>query len=309
MVDILIHQGAVLTADGWYDPGFLAIQDGRIHALGRGEAPEEYLRVAREIIPARNQAVMPGLTNAHTHLSQVFMRGLAGGKGLMEWLGKVIWPIQKILTPDDIYLAAKLGLAENIRSGVTNVVNHHKITGTHLHSDRVMQAAGESGVNFRLARAWSDLGKNPEAPEEILEDLERLFDSWKDHPRLAVDSGPLALWRCSAELLQKTHQLARSYGRKTHFHVAETRDEIQMSQERYSVGPVDWLAQIGVLDAETELVHVVWVTDAEIDRIAEAGASAIHCPVSNAVLGSGIAPLGKLLAAGVNLRLGTDGPA
>jgi 5-methylthioadenosine/S-adenosylhomocysteine deaminase len=309
MVDILIHQGAVLTESGWEDPAYLAILDGKIYALGAGNAPDELLRSAAETITAKNQAVIPGLTNAHTHLSQVFMRGLAGGKGLLDWLSEIIWPLQQVISPDDIYLAAQLGLAENIRSGVTDVVDHHKITGTPEHTDRVIQAASEAGVNFRLARAWSDVGKNSEEPDAILSELERLLVRWQDHPSLGVDSGPLALWRCSADTLQQAHQLVKSFGRKTHFHVSETSDEVNMSLESYGVRPVEWLDQVGVLDEDTELVHGVWLEDQEIDLIAAAGASLVHCPVSNAVLGSGIAPLHALLEAGVNLRLGTDGPA
>ena len=189
------------------------------------------------------------------------------------------------------------------------VVDHHKVTSTPEHTDRVIQAASEAGLNFRLARAWSDLGKNPEKPDSILTELERLFVRWKDHPRLAVDSGPLALWRCSADTLQQAHQLAKSYGRKTHFHVSETRDEVKMSLDSYGVRPVEWLDQLGVLDGDTEVVHGVWLDDQEIDLLVTAGASLVHCPVSNAVLGSGIAPLNKLLEAGVDIRLGTDGPA
>lgn len=309
MVDILIQGGIVLSEEGWLDPGYLAIQDGKILAVGQGTPPEKYLNSAGEIISAHHQAVMPGLVNAHTHLSQVLMRGLAGGKGLLEWLSEIIWPIQQIISPEDMYLAACLGLAENIRSGVTDLVDHHKITGTAEHSDRVMQAADESGLNFRLARAWSDLGKNPETPESILSDLERLFENWKDHPRLAVDSGPLALWRCSDDTLLKTHQLAKKYGRKTHFHVSETEDEVRMSLESYHLRPVEWLNKISVLDEDAELVHGVWINSREIDLIAKADARVVHCPVSNAVLGSGIAPVGDLIKAGIELRLGTDGPA
>ena len=309
MVELLIHQGVLLTADGWQDPGYLAIQDGKIHSIGAGSPPDEIQKTAEEIISARNQVIMPGLVNGHTHLSQIYMRGQAAGRGLLEWLSEVIWPIQKIISPDDIYLAAKLALAENIRSGVTNVVDHHKITGTIEHTHRVMQAAEEAGVNFRLARAWSDIGKNPEDAEKILAELKNLFEDWNDHPRLAVDSGPLALWRCSEKTLVKAHRLAQEYGRKTHFHVSETEDEVKMSLESYGVRPVEWLNQISVLDEDTELVHGVWLDKNEIELAAEAGASLVHCPVSNAVLGSGIAPIPDLLAAGINLRLGTDGSA
>jgi len=153
MPDLIIHQGAIYSDKGWYDPGYLVIQDQVISQISPGQAPENLLRSASKVISAKKQAVIPGLTNAHTHLSQVFMRGLAGGKGLLDWLREIVWPIQQVISPEDMYLAAQLGLAENIRCGVTDVVDHHKITGTPQHTDMVLKAAAEAGLNFRLARS------------------------------------------------------------------------------------------------------------------------------------------------------------
>jgi 5-methylthioadenosine/S-adenosylhomocysteine deaminase len=208
-----------------------------------------------------------------------------------------------------MYLAALLGLVENLRCGAIWVTDHHKITTTPAHSEAVLRAAREVGLRFTLARAWADLGKNAEAPVEILADLARLFEQTRQDERIAIASGPLALWRCSAEMLQATRVLALEHGAVTHFHVAESQEEVQMSLETYGLRPVAWLASIGVLGPDTELVHAVWVEEAEIEQIAEGGAPVIHCPVSNAVLGSGVAPIPRMLERGVVVRLGTDGPA
>lgn len=309
MTDILIHEGAVYSAEGWMDPGFLIITDQIITQIGAGQPPEDLISSANQVISAKNQAVIPGLTNAHTHFSQVFMRGLGGGRALLSWLKEIIWPLQGALTPEDMELAALLGLVENLSCGAAYVVDHHKITRSPEHTDAVLSAVEKVGLHVRLARSWSDTGSGAEKSGEILSDLERLLEKYQDHSYIRVDNGPLALWRCSEETLRQSHQLAQKYGRMTHFHVSETRAEVKMSLEEYGLRPVEWLSELGVLDQDTELVHAVWVNDNEIDLIEKSGASVVHCPVSNAVLGSGIAPVSKFLEKGINLRLGTDGPA
>jgi len=305
----LIMNGAILTVDGWVEPGYLCIEEQTIAEIGAGAPGPEQLAAAADVIDARHCAVLPGLTNAHTHLSQTFMRGLAGGRPLIEWLREVVWPIQGVISPEEMYLAALLGLVENLRCGAIWVTDHHKITTTEAHTEAVLRAAREIGLRFTLARAWSDKGKIAETPEQIFDDLKRLFDQTKDDQRIKVASGPLALWRCSAETLQKTRGLALENNAVTHFHVSESQDEVQMSLDAYGQRPVAWLDSIGVLGPDTEIVHAVWVTADEIGRIAKANAPVIHCPVSNAVLGSGVAPVAQMLESGVAVHLGTDGPA
>jgi 5-methylthioadenosine/S-adenosylhomocysteine deaminase len=309
MGSILIHGGAVLTAEGWIEPGYVFVEEGVMTAVSPTTPPPHLLSQADEIIAASHCAVMPGLVNAHTHLSQTFMRGLAGGRPLLPWLKERIWPLQAAFTPEDARLAAQLGLVENLRGGVTHVVNHHKVTATPAHTDVVCETAVASGLRVTLARAWTDKGTNAEPADEILTDLERLFSQWQGADRLKIANGPLALWRCSPDTLRRSRELAQQYGSFTHFHVAESQDEVQLSLDEWGRRPVEWLADIGVLGADTQVVHAVWVDEAEIDLLAQSGTPVIHCPVSNAVLGSGIAPVADLLRQGVPVRLGTDGPA
>ena len=313
MNKILIHDGAILTADGWHQRGYVWIEGDSFTSVGPGAPPPSFVTQADTVIDARHCAVLPGLRNGHTHFSQTLMRGLAGGRPLLPWLKETIWPLQAALTPEDMRLAALLGLVENLRCGVTEVVDHHKITATPAHTDAVCEAAATLGLRVTVARAWADLGTGGESPDAILADLERLFARWarttSGHPCVRIANGPLALWRCSAGTLQRAHALAKQYDSFTHVHVAETRDEVAMSLEMYGLRPIAWLDEIGVLDGATQLVHAVWVDEAEIGLLAERGATVVHCPVSNAVLGSGIAPVAALLRAGIPLRLGSDGPA
>jgi 5-methylthioadenosine/S-adenosylhomocysteine deaminase len=310
MGTILIENGGVLGPAGWLEPGFVSVVHQEIHTVAAGSPPEALKSQADTVLDARHCAVLPGLVNAHTHLSQTFMRGLVGGRPLIEWLRELIWPIQEVIAPEELRLAALLGLVENLHCGAIHVVNNHKVVASPIHTDAVLDAAQEIGLRFTLARAWSDRGAISESPAEILQDFRRLYEKWSDPSGLIqIANGPIALWRCSQETLQNTHALALEHGSFTHCHVSETREELRMCLDETGLRPVHWLADIGVLDPYTQVVHAVWIDAEEIERLAEVRSPVIHCPVSNGVLGSGIAPVPKMLAAGVDLRLGTDGPA
>jgi len=309
MTKILISEGSLLTADGWIPRGYVWITGPTITALGAGEVPQAYAQQADTHIDARHRAVLPGLINGHTHLSQTLMRGLAGGRGLLPWLKELIWPLQAAITPNDMRIAAQLGLLENLRSGVTTVVDNHKVTTSPEYADIVGQTASDMRMRLTLALGWRDQGAGADAPEAILSEMTRLYERWHTSPYVRIANGAIALWRCSAETLQRAHELARRHNTFTHLHTAETHDEVQMALEAYGKRPIAWLADLGILDAATQLVHAVWIDDTDLSRLATSGATVIHCPVSNAVLGSGIAPVAEMVARGIPVRLGTDGPA
>ena len=311
MSDILIEHGTILTP--WADrldqrQGWLAIAGDRIAATGDGEAPPEEKARAGLRIEARGMAVIPGLVNGHTHLSQTFMRGLADDRSLLRWLREVIWPVQAAMTPEEMYLAARLGLVENLRCGAATVVQHHKLPGR-AHVEATAQAAAELGCRMVFARGWVDMGPSGEPLAHILAELEWLHDTWDGRAggRIRVASGPLAAWRCSDEAMRTTTELARSWGAPIHIHVSESQDEVDMQVERCGKRPIEWLADLGVLGPDVQLVHAVHVTDGELDLIAESGAVVVHCPTSNMYLASGAAPVRRMLDRGIPVALGSDG--
>jgi 5-methylthioadenosine/S-adenosylhomocysteine deaminase len=309
MKKILIHNGNFYQPEKWLTPGFLSIQGGVISAVQPGEPDQEAFLQAEQVIDANGMAILPGLVNGHSHFSQSFMRGLAGGRPLLQWLKELIWPLQSAFSKEEMYLASLLGLAENVRGGVTYVVDHHKITHTPEHTLAVKKAAEEIGLRCTIARAWSDRGNNPESGDAILDELEGWYGMQQPDSKVTFASGPLTPWRASGELIQKTHAQALRYGSFSHIHVSETLAEVEMTVEETGVRPVTWLDQLGILDEHVHIVHAVWVDEAEIELLKERNALVVHCPVSNAVLGSGIAPVGKMLARGVRMRMGTDGSA
>lgn len=306
---ILIHNGNIYQSHAWLTPGYLTIENGKITVVQAGNPDQEALIQADQVIDACGMAVLPGLVNGHSHFSQSFMRGLAGGRPLLQWLKELIWPLQSSFSADEMYLASLLGLAENLRGGVTYVVDHHKITHSPMHTQAVKRAAEEIGIRCTIARAWSDRGNNPESGAAILDELEHWYSQQNAEGKVTFASGPLTPWRATAELMQKTHEQAKKHASFTHIHVSETMEEVEMTLNETGLRPVTWLDQLGILDEHAQIVHAVWVDDSEIDLLRDRSVLVVHCPVSNAVLGSGIAPIGKMLQRDVRLRLGTDGSA
>ena len=177
MSNILIEQGAIVTVDDAghvHTPGYLFLEADRIAAVGAGAPPSELRERADTIIDASHMAVMPGMVNAHTHLFQTFLRGLADDKPLLEWLKVAIWPVAQALTEHDAYIAAMLGLVENLRGGATSVIDHQYVHTEAGNDDGVFRAAQETGVRFLLARGWADTNYHPafmETPDRIIAEM------------------------------------------------------------------------------------------------------------------------------------------
>jgi 5-methylthioadenosine/S-adenosylhomocysteine deaminase len=313
MTNLLIQNGSVLTMDDVgtiHAPGWVWVEGNCIAAVGGGSPPVDLAARVVRVIDACHMAVLPGLVNGHTHLSQTFVRGLADDKPLLAWLKQIMWPIQAAITPQDMHLAGLLGLVENLRCGVTAVVQHHKITHSPAHVDAAAEAAEAVGLRMLLARGWIDLGDAGEPPDAIVEAMTRLRERWHGTAggRITVGFGPLAPWRCSDETMRRTVALARRWDLPTHLHVAEAQDEIDMLYQRTGLRHVEWLNALNALGPDVHLVHGVWLDDAELDLVAGSGAPVVHCPVSNMYLASGVAPVRKMLDRGIPVALGTDGP-
>jgi 5-methylthioadenosine/S-adenosylhomocysteine deaminase len=313
---ILIENGVVVTVDDagrLFIPGYLFLEDDRIKAVGSGVPSDDLRRQADTIIDATHMAVMPGMVNAHTHLFQSFLRGLADDKPLLEWLKVAIWPVAQALTEHDAYIAAMLGLVENIRGGATSVIDHQYVHTEAGNDDGVFRAAQETGVRFLLARGWADTNYHPafmETPDRIISEMARLRAAWHGAAdgRLRLEFGPLIPWGCTAETMRRTYELARQWGAGTHIHVAEVRREIEMSLESTGRRHIEWLSDLGVLGPDVQLVHSVWLDDGELDLIAASGAAVVHCPVSNMYLASGVARVPEMRHRGIPVALATDGP-
>lgn len=315
MSTILIENGAIVTVNDQqqvYTQGYVFIEDDLITAVSPGPAPSS-LHKADTVIDANLMAVMPGMVNAHTHLFQTFLRGLADDKPLLDWLKTAIWPVASCLTEEEAYVAAMLGMLENIRGGATSVIDHQYIHIEASNDDGVCQAADEAGLRFLLARGWADIDYHPslmESPDRILSETARLREKWEvqGNGRIRVEFGPLIPWGCTDETMNSTHHMSQQWGAGTHIHIAETATEVDMNLAKRGNRHVEWLAEIGVLGPQMQLVHSVWLDDNELDLIAKHQAIVVHCPVSNMYLASGVARVPEMRRRGIRVALGTDGP-
>jgi 5-methylthioadenosine/S-adenosylhomocysteine deaminase len=311
---LLVKGGAVLTMDddsSIHQPGWLYAEGDTIVEVGSGDPPAR--RVAADtVIDATGGAVMPGMVNAHTHLFQTFLRGLADDKPLLAWLEDAIWPAARHFTAADAEAAASIGLIENLRSGATSVIDHQYLHVDPAIDEAVCRVAERLGVRFLLARGWADRNYQPDLMESIDEILTRTaavrdrFTAAGDMIR--VESAPLIPWGCSDEAMRAVLVDAGEHGTGLHIHCAETEIEVEMNLNERGSRHVEWLADLGALSSTTQLAHSVWLDDGELDLIAETGAVVVHCPVSNMYLASGTARIVEMKRRGIIIALATDGP-
>jgi len=312
---LTVRDGAIVTCDDsatLHRRGWIHVVDNRIVALGAGDPPPA-ARSADVVIDASGMAVMPGMVNAHTHLFQTFFRGLGDDKSLLDWLRDYIWPAASVMTPEEIGAATTLGLLENLRSGATTVIDHQYIHPGGAHDEAVCAAAEALGVRFVLARGWADRNYEPRLTESagtVVERTSALAKAWhgRGAGRIAVETAPLIPWGCSDHAMQAATAASRSWGAGMHVHCAETAVVVDMNLAERASRHVHWLDSLGVLGADTQLAHSVWLDDSELDLIAQRSANVVHCPVSNMYLASGVARVPDMLARGINVALASDGP-
>lgn len=316
---ILLRGAAVVTVDDAFtvhDPGWVLVEGRRVAEVGPGEPSGALVRAADEVVEADGCAVLPGMVNAHTHLFQAFFRGLADDKPLLDWLRDCIWPAAEHITPDTAYHAARIGLVENLLGGVTTVIDHQYVhpgeAGDEI-DDAVCRAADELGVRFLLAHGWADRNYHEPLVEDAATAIRRtaaVRDRWDGHDdgRIRVELAPLIPWGCSDEAMVRTIAAARSWGRGTHIHCAETAIEVEMSLSERGLRHVHWLDRLGALGPDLQLAHSVWLDDDELDLVAASGAVVVHCPVSNMYLASGVARIVEMVDRGIPVALASDGP-
>ena len=316
MADLLVHGGAVVTLDDRgtvHDPGWVYVRGNRVVEVDAGDPPPSRLRQAAEVIDAAGGAVMPGMTNAHTHLFQTLFRGLADDKALLDWLRDCIWPAAVHLDADIARAAALAGLVENLRGGATAVIDHQYIHTDEGINDAVCRAADALGVRFLLAHGWADRNYHSEleqTAEQAVARADAARRRWdgRHEDRIRVELAPLIPWGCSDEAMRATVSAARSWGRGTHIHCAETAVEVDMSLEERGMRHLAWLDSLGALGPDVQLAHSVWLDDDELDLIAASGSVVVHCPVSNMYLASGVARLPEMRERGITVALASDGP-
>jgi len=299
--------------------GSILIEGNRIVAVGpTSEVPQE----ADRVIDARGKMILPGLVNTHHHLYQTLTRCLPATQNapLFDWL-KSLYPIWANLTAEGVYVSALIGLAELLLSGCTTSLDHLYIFPNRLRLEDEIWAARELGIRFHPCRGSMSLGESEGGlpPDEVVEDegailadCRRVIEGHHDaepYSMCRVLIAPCSPFSVSADLMRSSAELARSYGVRLHTHVAETLDEEEFCLERYGCRPVQYAADLGWVGEDVSYAHGIYLNDEEIGLLAQTGTGVAHCPTSNMLLGSGIAPVRKMLREGVKVGLAVDGSA
>uniref|UniRef100_A0A7C3MCM3 5-methylthioadenosine/S-adenosylhomocysteine deaminase n=1 Tax=Archaeoglobus fulgidus TaxID=2234 RepID=A0A7C3MCM3_ARCFL len=287
----------------------LCFVNGKFTECSIGVDGNRITHVAKEVekgeieINASGCIVMPGCFNAHTHAAMTLMRGYAEGLPLREWLGK-IWELEARLDDEAVYWGTMLACVEMLKSGVT------AFSDMYIHMDAVAEAVGEAGMRAVLGYGMADRGDEERAKKELEAGVD-FAEKWNGsfEGRIKTMLTPHAPYTCSPEFLKRVGEVAGEKGLLKHIHVSETLWEVREIKKRFGKRPVELLDSISFLDSNTVLAHAVWLSDREIEILAEKNVSVAHCPTSNLKLSSGIAKVPELFEMGVNVSIGTDGAA
>ncbi len=313
----LIDNAWVLTFDEeWteYKDGFLYLEDDVIQVIGnKDEDRNRYLGMSDEIFDAKGRWLMPGLINAHTHLFQTFLRGLADDKPLLRWLKEEIYPFAGIMEEEDFYLSAMVGCLENLKCGATSVIDQHYVHMSPYNSDKVFEAMMKTGIRGYNCRTFGNrLPHKPleESKERILNELGRLKDTWhgRENGRLNLMMGPLNPWGSTPDMFIDSYAFAVDNDLMYQIHTAETEDVVQATVDEYGLRNVEFFDSLGIVSSRTQLAHAVYLNDREKEIVRDRGALVVHNPVANMYLASGVAPIMDYRKMGIPVALGTDGP-
>ena len=279
-----------------YSPGVIDIEDGKIAFVGPASA--EISTDAQTL--QLGGLLMPGLVNAHCHTPMTLVRGAGDGLPLGRWLTEAMWPREGKMNEDDAYWGMTLGSAEMFRAGVTSSCEMY------LFEEAIVEAAKTSG-----ARLIMTPGVFKSSYSESR--LQNFTDFYNRHHnpegKITVGIGPHSAYDLGIPACVELAEFARSLDLLFHIHLAETREESSRLESEHGKSIVEILSENGILDGKVLAAHCVWVNDNDISLLADANVSVAHCPVSNMKLGSGIAPIEKMLEKGLIEGLGTDGPA
>lgn len=306
---LLIRGGTVVPLAGGkrFEQADVLVRGDEIIAIGTSlAAPADV-----DVVDAFDALVVPGFVQSHVHVVQSLARHRAEGLLLLPWLKERIWPYEAALTAAEVAAAARLGIAELLLGGTTAALD----MGTTHDQDEVFAAAEMLGIRFTSGKTHMDSGADIPAglledSDESLREAERLGARWHGAAvgRLRYAVAPRFILSCSPALLAGCARLARTHGYLLHTHASENAEETRIVRDSTGRGNVAALAEFGIAGRDTVLAHCVHLDDDEITAMALAGTGVAHCPGANLKLGSGIADIPRLLAAGVRIGLGADGP-
>jgi 5-methylthioadenosine/S-adenosylhomocysteine deaminase len=306
-VDTLFTNALVLTMDETmtqFSPGAVAVRGESIIAVGMAEDLVKEFST-KETIDCKGKVLMPGLINAHTHVPMTLLRGLADDLRLDVWLMGYMMPVEReFVSPEFVRLGTALACVEQIRSGVTT------FNDMYYFEEDVAKAAADAGVRAVCGQTVMKF-PTPDAAsfEDSLQMARDFIQRWKNHPLIVPSVAPHAPYTCTAEILRATADLAKEFDVPLHIHISETAFEVENMRNEQGIPVVPYVKKQGLFEAKVIAAHCVHIDTGEIRTLLHAGAGVSHNPSSNLKLASGFAPVMKMLETGLNVGIGTDGPA
>jgi len=284
--------------------GAVAIQGDRIVEIGpRAEIDAKYFPTNR--IEQPNAILAPGLINTHTHAAMSLFRGVADDLKLQDWLEKFIFPAEaKNVDREFVRWGTRLGLLEMALSGTTTFADMYYF------EEMVAEETKNAGMRGVLGQTVIGFpAPDYKTPEAALAGAEKFIKAYADDSLIVPAVAPHAIYTTSDETLQAARTLADKYGKPLIIHLAETKAEFDEAVQKRKKTPTKALSDLGVLQGWTLAAHAVWLDPADFGLLRAAGTGISHCPSSNMKLASGVAPVLKMLQAGIAVGLGTDGVA
>jgi 5-methylthioadenosine/S-adenosylhomocysteine deaminase len=306
-IDILFTNALVLTMDEkltQYSPGAVAVLGDHIVMAGHEQDLKKQFE-AKETFNCGGNILMPGLVNAHTHVPMTLLRGLADDLRLDVWLMGYMMPVEReFVSPEFVLLGTLLACAEQIRSGVTTFNDMYYFEGD------VAQAAADAGVRAVCGQTIMKFpAPDAAAYEDSIAMAREFIQTWKDHPLIVPAVAPHAPYTTTPEILNATAQLAREFDVPLHIHISETALEVENMRRDNGMPVVPYVKKQGLLEAKVIAAHCVHIDTGEMRTLKHVNAGIAHNPSSNLKLASGFAPVQKMLENGLNVGIGTDGPA
>jgi 5-methylthioadenosine/S-adenosylhomocysteine deaminase len=306
-VDLLLTNAVILTMDKQFrvfEPGALAVSGDKIVAVGE-EKEIAAAYSSTNTIDCHGKVLMPGLVNAHTHVPMSLLRGLADDLRLDVWLMGYMMPVEReFVSPDFVYLGTQLSCAEMIRSGITSFADMYYF------EEDVARGTADAGMRAVCSQT---VMKFPTPDAHSFEDslaLSREFiKAWKGHPLIVPSVAPHAPYTCTNEILRATAELAVEFDVPLHTHLSETSFEVENMRNDQGMPVIPYVKKQGLFEAKVLAAHCVHIDEGEMRTMLHAGAGISHNPSSNLKLASGAAPVKRMLELGLNVGIGTDGPA
>lgn len=284
------------------NPTDLLIENGCFSAI----APE--LTADCQTVDAKGMLLLPGMADIHTHMVQSLTKGPLDDLNITQWLGKML-AVQWSLSEEEWYYGVLLGCLQSLRFGVTAV---NEMT-YFPHIDAVVQAYEDAGIRATFGIGATDIAENDQVKvnsvDDCLKQAEYLYDRWHGKGLLRTAAVPQGRPACTPELMVALKQFAKERGLVYHTHLAEGKRETDLIRSWTGRGEAEELGYLGVLDENTILAHSIWLTDAEIDLLAETRAVVAHCPSTNMKLSDGAPRIAQMLQRGVRVGFGCDGEA